>query len=446
MPRSLRVRLVVVFAVGASVAVVLCLVLLYVLLDRQLWAVLDADLTRRRDDLAAAASAGDIDLLRADPLAQLYAADGTLLAGSPSLGDRRLLDAEQAISVGSDEFATRTLALGPGAAAIPVRLLSQRITDDLVLTVGVSASPVQAARERLLVVLLGAAPLLVGVVSAAGWLVVRAALRPVGVLTRDAAAISSLDTDRRLPPVPGDDEIAQLARTLNGMLARLGVAFARERAFVDDASHELRTPIAVLRGEIELALSAAGDPDEVERSLRAALAETERLSRLAEDLLLLARERAGSLVLHTEPVDLLDLATAHARSLEPVLGLTIEVSGDPVVLEVDPDRLRQVLGNLIANSAEAGATTVRVRIADDRGDVMLDVADDGPGFLPELLGSAFERFVRGDDARTRGRSGAGLGLSIVRAVVAAHGGTVQIRNGGPLGGAVVTTRLPANRP
>lgn len=442
-PRSLRVRLVVVFAVGASVALAFCLVLLYILLDRQLWGVLDTDLARRSDDLAAAVNAGDLDILRADPLAQLYAADGSLLASSLVLGDRPVLDAEQVRAVGGEEFATRTIALAPSTAPLPVRLLSQRIADSRVLTVAVSAGPVQAARDQLLVVLLVVAPLLVGVVSTAGWLVVRAALRPVGVLTREAAAISSLDTDRRLPPVPGRDEIAELARTLDGMLARLGVAFERERAFVDDASHELRTPIAVLRGEIELALSATDDPDEVARSLRAALAETERLSRLAEDLLLLARQRAGALEIHSEPVDLLDLAAAHARRLEPVLGLSIEVSGDPVVQESDADRLRQVLSNLAANSAAAGAATVQVRVTRDRDGVMLEVADDGPGFPRDLLSSAFERFVRGDDARTRGRTGAGLGLSIVRAVIAAHGGTVQIGNGGPLGGAVVTARLPA---
>jgi signal transduction histidine kinase len=442
-PRSLRVRLIVVFAVGASVALVFALVLLYLLLDRQLSGVLDADLARRSDDLAAAVTAGDVDVVRADPLAQLYAADGSVLAGSPVLGDRPILDAGQVRRVGGAEPAAGTFAVAYGAAPAPVRLLSHRIAGDRVLTVGVPAGPVQAARDRLLVVLLVAAPLLVALVSTAGWLVVRAALRPVGLLTREAAAISSLDTEQRLPPVPGDDEIAELARTLDGMLDRLGVAFARERAFVDDASHELRTPIAVLHGEIELALSATDDPEEVERSLRAALAETERLSRLAEDLLLLARQRAGGLAIQSEPIDLLDLAAVHARGLEPVLGLSIDVSGDPVVLEADADRLRQVLANLTANSAAAGAEAVQVRVTDDRDGVVLEVADDGPGFPPDLLDSAFERFVRGDDARTRGRAGAGLGLSIVRAIVAAHGGTVRIGNSGPLGGAVVTTRLPA---
>jgi signal transduction histidine kinase len=242
--------------------------------------------------------------------------------------------------------------------------------------------------------------------------------------------------------VPGDDEVAHLAATLDGMLGRLRVAFQRERAFVDDASHELRTPIAVLRGEIELALLAADDPGERERSLRTALGEAERLSRLAEDLLLLARERAGTLVLRREPVDLLDLAATEAARLQPAFGLRIRVSGDPVVVPGDEDRLRQLLTNLVANSATAGAATVQVRGTADRTAVVLEVADDGPGFPAEVLDSAFERFVRGDPTRTRSGSGAGLGLSIVRAIVIASGGTAEISSGPPLGGAVVTVRLP----
>ena len=118
------------------------------------------------------------------------------------------------------------------------------------------------------------------------------------------------------------------------------------------------------------------------------------------------------------------------------------MSGDPAVIAGDADRLRQVLADLADNSAAAGASTVRIRVVDDRTSVSVEVADDGPGFPPGIVGSAFERFVRGGDARTRGSAGAGLGLSIVRAIVTAHGGTVEARNGEPLGGAVVTFRLP----
>jgi two-component system, OmpR family, sensor kinase len=227
------------------------------------------------------------------------------------------------------------------------------------------------------------------------------------------------------------------------MLTRLRVAVERERAFVDDASHELRTPVAVLRGQLELALATIDHPKEVERSLHASLAEVERLTGLTDDLLLLARERAGTLILRDEPIDLLDLAGAEARRLGPVLGLRIEVAGEPAVIEGDGERLRQVIGNLAANSAAATASVLRLTITREHGNATLEAADDGPGFPPGLLDSAFERFARGDPARTRGTSGAGLGLSIVLVVIAAHGGSVEAGNGAPLGGAVITVRLPA---
>ncbi|MGN9837860.1 HAMP domain-containing sensor histidine kinase [Nonomuraea sp. H19] len=440
LPRSMRARVTLVTAVGAVGALALCLTLLYAALDRQLWDAIDAGLAGRAGDLAAALEVGDTAALADDPLAQLYGPGGDLLAGSAALPNQRLLTPEQVRQVGDVTLTTRTLRAGEDGGPIPVRLLSERVgPSGGVLTVGVSAEPVHAARNRLAIVLFLAAPLLAGALAAGAWAVVRTALRPVDALTREAAIISSLESDSRLPEVPGEDEIARLAHTLNDMLARLGVAAERERAFVDDASHELRTPIAVLRGELELALDAIGDDREVEESLRAALEEADRLSRLADDLLLLARARTGALVVRTEAVDLLDLAVAEARRLGPALGVRIEASGDPVVVNADPERLRQVLANLARNSAAAGATTVRVQVAHDRETATVQVADDGPGFPPGLLDAAFARFTRGDDARSG--AGAGLGLSIVQAVVSAHGGTVSARNGDPLGGAVVTARL-----
>ncbi|MCW2863929.1 MAG: integral rane sensor signal transduction histidine kinase [Actinoallomurus sp.] len=442
MPRSLRVRLVLASTLGASAALIFCLVLLYVLLVRQLNTALDEGLRQRSHDVAAAARRGDLGAVQRDPLAQLYDRDGTLIAGSPSLARVRLLSVAEVRGLTGETFTPRSYPLARGAA--PARQFSRRTVDGDVLAVMVSTRTVEAARERLASVLLFAAPALIGLLAVAGWLIVRAALHPVRVLTREAAMISSLDTGHRLPRVVGDDEIAELAGTLDSMLGRLRVAFERERAFVDDASHELRTPVAVLRGQLELALDASGHPEEVERSLRASLAEVERLSRLTEDLLLLARDRAGTLVLRHEPIDLLDLAGAEASRLEPAFGLSMEVTGDPVVIEGNEHRFRQVIANLVANSAAAGASTLRLTITRAPRDITLQVADDGPGFPPGLLHSAFERFTRGDPARTRGPDGAGLGLSIVRVVIAAHGGTVEARNGAPLGGAVITIRLPAN--
>jgi signal transduction histidine kinase len=412
LPRSLRARVTLVFCVGAGAALGLCLALLFVAMDRQLTASLDSDLRSRGADLVAAVNAGDTGVVDRDPLAQLYAADGGVIAGSPSLRERRLLAVDEVRGVGADAPApieTRTLPSGGGVAPTEVRLLALPVDGGRVLGVGVSVGPLQDARQRLLVVLLVAAPLLLAALGTGGWLTVRAALRPVDVLTREAAEISSLESDRRLPEVPGDDEIARLAQTLDRMLARLRVAFDRERAFVDDASHELRSPIAVLRGELELALGAAGKRAEVERSLRAALGEAERLSRLADDLLVLARERTGSLVVRAEPVDLLDVAATEARRLAPVLGVETRISGEPAVVRGDADRLRQVIANLVHNSAAAGAGTVRVRVARDRAFAIVEIADDGPGFPPGLLDSAFDRFVRGRSrahaARVRGGPG-----------------------------------------
>ncbi len=439
----MRARVTFVTAAGAVGVLAVCLGLLYATLDRQLWAAIDDGLAVRAGDLAVALANDDVAALIDDPMAQLYGPGGEVTAGSQSLQGRRLLTAEQVYQVGDTALSTRTLPIGEDGAPISVRLLSQRLEPGGgVLTVGVSAEPVHAARDRLAIVLFLAAPLLVAALAAGAWAVVRAALRPVDALTSQAEIISSLESDSRLPDVPGDDEIARLARTLNDMLARLGVAAERERAFVDDASHELRTPLAVLRGELELALDAVGDDQEVEQSLHAALGEVDRLSRLADDLLMLARARAGALVVRTEAVDLLDLAAAEARRLGPALGLRIEASGDPVVVSADPERLRQVLANLARNSAAAGAGGVRVRVTHDRDSATVEVADDGPGFPEGLLDSAFARFTRGDDARSGVSPGAGLGLSIVRAVISAHGGIVSARNGDPLGGAVVTVRLP----
>jgi two-component system, OmpR family, sensor kinase len=441
LPRTIRLRLVLLFAAGSLATVLLSLSLLYVALQGQLSAALDADLQHRSDDVLAALRNGDLSAVFVDPMAQVYSGNGAVVFSSTGLGGR-LLDDTQIAGVGESSRTSRMLPLGYRGEEVRVRLLSRRVgASGDVLTVGLPSGAVEQARGRQLAVLAVAVPLLVALLAALGWLLVRAALRPVDVLTREAGAISTLEAGRRLPAVPGDDEIARLARTLDGMLARLSVTFARERAFVDDASHELRTPIAVLGGEIELALGALDDPAEVRQSLLAAQGQVGRLARLAEDLLLLARERDGSLLVHRQPVDLLDLARAEAAALGPAVGMRITAEGAPAVVEADADRLRQVLANLAANSAAAGAGAARIRIELDREWTRMEWADDGPGFEPDLLGSAFERFVRGDTSRASA-TGAGLGLSIVRAVLTAHDGTAAIRNGPPLGGGVVTLRLP----
>ncbi|MFI7602290.1 sensor histidine kinase [Actinoplanes sp. NPDC049681] len=445
-PASLRARLALVFGIGTSVVVLVSLSLLYVALDRQLDGAVDADLAARSNDLGASVGAHDLSAVANDPMAQLYAADGSPIATAAAISGRVLLDPAEVRAVHGTTVRSVTLPARATGVPLRVRVLSRPVGGSAqVLAVAQPLAAVERAGARQMVVLAVATPVLIAALAALGLMLLRAALRPVELLTREAAAISTVDADRRLPVVGGDDEIAHLAATLEGMLSRLSVAFARERAFVDDASHELRTPIAVLQGEIDLALAAADDPEEVRRSLLAAQRQVLKLGRLAEDLLLLARERMGSVVVYREPVDLGDLARAEASALAAVTGLTVDVRGGPVVVEADGDRLRQVLTNLAANSVEAGATSARVTVSAGHDYIGIEWADDGPGFPPGLLDAAFERFVRGDPSRTSS-TGAGLGLSIVRAIVAAHGGTAKLTNGPPLGGAVVTVRLPLTAP
>lgn len=445
-PTSLRARLALVFGIGTSAVLLLALSLLYVALEHQLNAAVDADLTARSDDLLASVRTHDLGAVHGDPMAQLYRADGTPVATSAAIRGQTLMAADQVRAVRGRSFTDGSVPSRATGVAIPVRLLSRPVAGSGdVLTVALPLSAIDRAGNRQLIVLAVATPVLIIALAALGWWLLRAALRPVDVLTREAAAISNLDSDRRLPAVPGDDEIARLAATLSGMLSRLSVAFDRERAFVDDASHELRTPIAVLRGEIDLALAVVDDPAEVRESLQAAQGQVIRLGRLAEDLLLLARERAGTLVVNRAPVDLTDLVQSESVVLSKIKNIAIEVYGDPALVSADTDRLRQVLGNLAANSATAGAATVRASVTTERDQVRLEWADDGPGFSPALLDAAFERFVRGDAARSA-TGGAGLGLSIVRAIVTGHDGTIDLRNGLPLTGAVVTIRLPSGHP
>jgi two-component system OmpR family sensor kinase len=214
------------------------------------------------------------------------------------------------------------------------------------------------------------------------------------------------------------------------MLARLQAAFARERAFVADASHELRTPLAILKTELELAGRGARTNAELSDAVRSAGEEVDRLTRLAEDLLVLARTEGGRVPVRPEPVALEPLVREVVGAFESQAraagrGITSD-SPDGMFAPIDPLRLRQALGNLIENALRHGAGDIRVYARRSNGDIELHVADQGEGFPPEFLPHAFERFTRGDPARTRG--GSGLGLAIVEAIARGHGGSVHARN------------------
>jgi signal transduction histidine kinase len=226
------------------------------------------------------------------------------------------------------------------------------------------------------------------------------------------------------------------------MLDRLETALARERGFVADAGHELRTPLALLQTELELALRHGTSPAELRDAIRWSSEEVYRLSQLAEDLLLIARSDQGKLPLRIETVPASDLLSSIATRFEwraQDVGRPLRTSA-AAELEVEGDRLRleQALGNLVDNALRYGGGEVLLTAAQANGGVELHVRDAGPGFPPEFLEQAFERFTRADQARSRG--GSGLGLSIVRVIAEAHGGTAHAANSDP--GADVWLVLP----
>ena len=239
--------------------------------------------------------------------------------------------------------------------------------------------------------------------------------------------------------------MSRLAETLNEMLERLETAFEHERRFVADASHELRTPLALLRTELELALRHPRSNAELEDAIRSAAEETERLTSLAADLLVIARADQGKLTVHPETVAVSDLYAAVAPRFEARAedaGRTIEVEVDEeLTVEADVKRVEQAIGNLVDNALVHGAGTVRLSAVRRDGRVELHVADDGPGFPAGFAARAFDRFSRADEARPR--SGSGLGLAIVRSIAEAHGGEAGVSP--DPGASDVWLSLPAGR-
>ncbi|MGY1497512.1 ATP-binding protein [Streptomyces sp. QTS52] len=307
------------------------------------------------------------------------------------------------------------------------------VDDKGTLTVhaGAPLSAEQSAVSTALTVMLIGFPLLLGVVAGVTWLVTRRALRPVeGIRAEMAAITASEDLARRVPVPDTHDEVARLARTTNETLAALEASVERQRRFVADASHELRSPIASLRTQLEV---GAAHPALLD--VEGAVEDTVRLQRLAADLLLLARLDAGE-----RPADArFDLAELVREQAEGRAGLTVEAGA--VEVAGSRTQLGRLVANLLDNAQRhaRSAVTVSVRRAGARA--VVEVADDGDGVPVEDRERVFERFVRLDAARSRDDGGAGLGLAIARDVAVRHGGTLTVRET-TAGGALFELRLP----
>jgi two-component system, OmpR family, sensor kinase len=426
---------------------------LYLRFDHELSASLDRELRSRAGSVSALVRAPDIGAGRSElgPLAwrgerfaQILASDGRVLDATPGLRGAPLLRPAELARARS-----RTLAVEHPdrlESDETVRLLATPVTARgrrLVIVVGASLEDSHEALGSLLALLLVGGPVALLLASLAGYGVAAAALRPVEAMRRRAAEIGEADRGERLPVPATRDEVAWLGETLNAMLARLEAAFARERAFVSDASHELRTPLAILKAELELALRDGRSRGQLVEAIRSAGEETERLTRLAEDLLVIARSVDGRLPVRLAPVAVDALLESLRERFSGRLrgsGRELELEPGSLSLVADRPRLEQALANMVDNALRYGEGPLRIAAEARDRQVELHVRDAGPGFPCAFLPEAFERFTRADAARSG--AGAGLGLAIVRAIARAHRGEAHAAN--RESGADVWIELPAD--
>ena len=407
-----------------------------------------------------------VPVVGATAAVQVVDAQGRVRSSSVG-GDRLVALLEPAEVAQVREGAARVLPgyrLGGSSPLRVVGLPAGPAADPQTVLVAVPLGQLEGSVRTLLLAVAVGAPLLLAVLAAVTWVVVGSALRPVDALRRGAQEITGAGVDRRLPVPAAEDEVRRLALTLNDMLARLEAGGARQRAFVADAAHELRSPLASLRTQLEVAQRHPGAADwrDVADDV---LADAYRMARIVGDLLLLARLDEDRLTVG--PTDLVALADDAAARLGAAARVPVSRADPPGLVTVpvagDAGALSRVVSNLVDNAVRHAATGVTVTVegpgagpvggtAAGRvsrsghggpGWAVLTVSDDGPGIPAADRERVFERFTRLDAARSRDEGGSGLGLAIVRTVVARHGGTVTLAEAGP--GLRVVVRLPAEQ-
>ncbi|MGB7363042.1 MAG: ATP-binding protein [Rhodococcus sp. (in: high G+C Gram-positive bacteria)] len=393
----------------------------------------------------AAESPGRVDgsLLATDGqigLVQIVDATGAVVAGSPG-ADRGPLIADTVPMATIEDLGRIDGAAGDfwvtagGAATVdgPVTVI-----------VGADRDPVEDVVATVAALLAVVGPIVVALVAVVAYRLVGGALSPVESIRSRVDSITNDELSQRIS-VPGSgDEIARLAVTMNTMLGRLEDGQRVQRRFVSDASHELRSPLSTITTALEL---AASTPDLLDDALIAdsLLPEARRMRRLIEDLLILARSDERRLGRADTDVDVDDVLYAERLRSESFSDLTVRANIEPVRVLGDPDALARTVRNLVDNALRHAHSTVVMSCAASGDDAVVVVEDDGPGIAEADRARVFDRFVRLDEARTRARGGAGLGLAIVADTVSAHGGTVTVGRS-TLGGARFEVRIPARQP
>jgi heavy metal sensor kinase len=457
----IRIRLALSFALAAFVIFGVSGVLFERSFRRGVEEALDPGLRAQASVLARdlQASAGaDIGLASVGPtslvqtrelVAQVLDGHGRLLETTREAGKQRILTPDEARRATRGSVFTSE---GLSREHEPFRLLARPLSTPggaRVVVVGTSLEPANGAVARVDDALLFGGIAVVFVAGLGAYVLAGAALRPVERMRRQAAAISDRDVAPRLQAPKTRDELALLGATLNDLLERLHSALERERRFVADAGHELRTPLAVLLTELELASRRPRSSEELMATIAAAHQETQRIAALTDELLFLAAtDDDDQRVVHDRqriaPVIAEAVSALDTRAGTKAVKLDVDVDA-AIEAPVAPALLRRAVENLLENALRYAppGSSVSTRVRRDDGQIVIDVLDEGPGFPAEFLPHAFERFRRADDARARDAGGTGLGLAIVLAVARAHGGTAVAANR-PEGGAIVELRIPAD--
>lgn len=433
--RSLRLRVTAAATLVLAVGLVLGTILLASLFQHRRVAVVDVAVRSEATTLSQLVASGDLPAPLPTPaggtsVAQVLDSAGTVLAATASAS--RVLDivpVDDLVKHLNHPFTTTSSTLG----AANLRVIATHAVLHGVPVIVVVADPltdVTSTLSALRNVLLVAVPLVVFAAAAATWLAVSAALQPVDRMRAAADAVDVGVPDRapQLALPAAGDELRRLGETLNDLLRRLHSAGERQRRFVADAAHELRSPIASLRTQLEVALAVPNQPEDWPRIVADALVDVERLSQLSEDLLLLAR---------------LDSDAAH-RSQIVDIGVLVGGSSGELLVDGDEPALRRMLDNLEVNARRYARDVVDVQARRSGGHVVITVDDDGPGIPEADRERVFERWVRLDDSRGRDDGGAGLGLAIVRSIARAHGGDVILETS-PQQGLRAVVRLPVSR-
>lgn len=307
-------------------------------------------------------------------------------------------------------------------------------TGQVVVEAGVSTRAIHTVVKELLTTLAFGLPVVVAVAIGGGYLLVRRALAPVDKMARSAEQITLHNLSERLPIAPTGDELERLSVSLNHMITRLDESFQQTRRFIADASHELRTPLTIMRGELETIVQQPRLEAGLRESAGSVLEEVERLAKIVESLFALSRLDAGEAQTEWVKFDLADLAATTTEQmclLAEDKGIAVTCSAPrPVLVEGDRARLKQVVVNLLDNAIKytPRGGSVSLTVGSTNGKALLEVADNGIGIPVDALPHVFERFFRVDQARSREMGGAGIGLSIVKAICAAHRGQVEVQS------------------